>query len=107
MAAGTALRRGLFLAATTAAAWLASKSGESEDAPIEVDHTGRVHDLPDELPEGEEALEESARALETSIRNRMREMNRGGGEPGHATRIRREREVLREIERRLRELRDK
>ncbi len=103
-AAGAVVRRGAALLATTAAAWLASKSGDADETPIEVDHTGKVHELPDELPSGEDALEESARALETSIRNRLREMNKGGGEPGHAIRIRREREALREIERRLREL---
>lgn len=76
--------------------------------PIEVDETGKVHSLPEAVPGdwGEQELEESARALEMSIRQCIREMNRGRGAPGHAERIKIERDWLREVDRRLREIQE-
>jgi RHS repeat-associated protein len=74
--------------------------------PLEVDETGKIHDLPGAVPDdwGEGELEESARALEESIRQRLREMNRKGGDRGHADRVKVERDFLREVDRRLREI---
>jgi hypothetical protein len=70
---------------------------------------GRMHgDIPDEVDRKrtESELEEDAADYDTSIRNREQEMRRrpDGGDANHRERVRREREYLRKIEDRLKEL---
>ena len=70
---------------------------------------GRMHgDIPDEVDRDktETELEEDAADYDTSIRNREQEMRgrRDGGNANHRERVRREREYLRKIEDRLKEV---
>jgi hypothetical protein len=98
---------GAFAAATlgTAYALLANDATPA----LETGDDGRVHGpIPGAVPEdwGEQELEESARALEESIRNRLREMNKKGGDPGHRGRVRIERDFLKKVGERLKEIQE-
>jgi hypothetical protein len=69
------------------------------------DITGRVHaDLPDHVPDNwtKEDLEQARDELKESIKRRNEEQVQMGEEGGHRERIRREEQLLRQIEKKLR-----
>jgi hypothetical protein len=87
---------------------LLARTTMASEASFDTD-AGRMHgDVPDEVDteKGEVELEEDVRDYDTSIRNREQEMRRrrDGGNADHRERVRREKEYLRKLEDRLKEI---
>jgi hypothetical protein len=87
---------------------LIARGALANEASFDPD-AGRMHgDIPDEVDRDktETQLEEEAADYDTSIRNREQEMRRrrDGGDANHRERVRREREYLRKLEDRLKEV---